>query len=135
MSDECQVSRGRSVKRTGLENFGAYQKALELFDLVVSDMEKLKTEPLCYRLVSQQIASADSICSNIEEGYGRLSRSEYIRFLDFARGSARETAGRYGRMKHWLDKRVVAKRLALLNEIMGILTSSINHLRRTRDGE
>ncbi len=119
------------MSRTGLENFGAYQKALQLFDLVVMDMEKLKTEPLCYRLVSQQIASADSICSNIEEGYGRLSRSEYIRFLEFARGSARETAGRYGRMKHWLVERAVSERLSLLNEIIAILTSSINHLRKT----
>src|SRR5688572_28685590 len=53
------------------------------FDLVVKDMETLKTNPLCYRLVSQQIGSADSICANIEEGYGRVSRAEYVRFLDF----------------------------------------------------
>jgi four helix bundle protein len=52
------------------------------------DMDALKANPLCYRLVSQQIASADSICANIEEGCGRLSRIEYVRFLDIIRGSA-----------------------------------------------
>ena len=60
------------MSQSGLESFGAYQKARQLFDLVVTDKEMLKTKtnPLCYRLVSQQIGSADSICANIEEGYG-----------------------------------------------------------------
>jgi four helix bundle protein len=93
-------------------------------------METLKTNPLCYRLVSQQIGSADSICANIEEGYGRLSRIEYVRFLDIARGSARETRGRYERMGIWLNQDVIQKRLALLDEIIGILTRSIASMRR-----
>jgi four helix bundle protein len=118
------------VSQSGLDNFGAYQKARQLFDLVVADMETIKTNPLCYRLVSQQIGSADSICANIEEGYGRLSRIEYVRFLDIARGSARETRGRYKRMTHWLSQEVIQARLQLLDEIIGILTSSIGTMRR-----
>ena len=118
------------MSQSGLENFGAYQKARQLFDLVVKDMEALKTNPLCYRLVSQQIASADSICANIEEGYGRLSRLEYVRFLDIARGSARETRGRYERMATWFNQDVIKERLALLDEIIGILTRSITSMRR-----
>src|SRR5215475_8596817 len=118
------------MSQVGLEQFGAYQKARQLFDLVAADMEKLKTNPLCYRLVSQQISSADSICANIEEGYGRLSRIEYVRFLDIARGSARETRGRYERMKHWLTEAVIQERLKLLDEIIGILTSSIGTMRK-----
>jgi four helix bundle protein len=112
----------------GLNSFGAYQKANQLFDLVVRDMSELKREPLCYRLISQQVASADSISSNIEEGYGRLSRPEYIRFLDFARGSARETRGRYLRMKHWLNEEAVQQRVALADEIIAILTKTIHTL-------
>jgi four helix bundle protein len=118
------------MSQSGLESFGAYRKARQLFDLVVKDMETLKTNPLCYRLVSQQIASADSICANIEEGYGRLSRIEYVRFLDIARGSARETRGRYERMAIWLEQGVIKERLALLDEIIGILTRSIASMRR-----
>lgn len=114
----------------GLHNFVAYQRSLELFDLVVSDMDSLRGDPRCYRLVSQQIGSADSICSNIEEGYGRLSRVEYIRFLDIARGSARETQGRYGRLKHWLSEEVVTRRGRLAGEVIAILTKSINTMRR-----
>jgi hypothetical protein len=54
------------MSQIALESFGAYQKARQLFDLVAGDMETLKANPLCYRLVSQQIGSADSICANIE---------------------------------------------------------------------
>ena len=118
------------MSQQGLEQFGAYRKARQLFDLVAADMETVKTNPLCYRLVSQQMGSADSICANIEEGYGRLSRIEYVRFLDIARGSARETRGRYERMQHWLTKDVVQQRIELLDEIIGILTSSIERMRR-----
>ena len=105
------------MSQIALESFGAYQKARQLFDLVVADMEILKSNQLCYRLVSQQIGSADSICANIEEGYGRLSRIEYVRFLDIARGSARETRGRYERMKHWFADDLIKQRIKLLDEI------------------
>jgi four helix bundle protein len=118
------------MSQNGLDNFGGYQKARRLFDLVVTDMQTLRSEPLCYRLVSQQIGSADSICANIEEGYGRLSRIEYVRFLDIARGSARETRGRYERLTSWLSQDLITKRLELLDEIIGILTRSIASMRR-----
>jgi four helix bundle protein len=118
------------MSQSALESFGAYQKARQLFEWVMEDMETIKTNPLCYRLVSQQIGSADSICANIEEGYGRLSRVEYVRFLDIARGSARETRGRYERMRHWIDQEVIQARIQLLDEVIGILTSSIERMRR-----
>ena len=70
-----------------LEEFGAYRKGRALFDLVVTDMRSVQRDPLCFKLVSQQIGSADSICANIEEGHGRLSRAEYVRSLDFAHHS------------------------------------------------
>ena len=63
---------GKDYEPEWTEKFGAHQKARELFDVVVTDMQ----------------GSADSICARIEEGYGRLSRAEYVCFLDFARGSA-----------------------------------------------
>lgn len=113
-----------------LHQFGAYQKACELFDLAVADMAPLAREPLCMRLASQQVASADSIASNIEEGYGRASRADYVRFLVIARGSATETRGRYEqRLKHWLAPEVITARVALCEEIIAILSASIRRLR------
>ncbi len=113
-----------------LQKFGAYQKALELFDLVVADLSPLTQQPSLHRLISQQFASADSIASNIEEGYGRGSRREYSQFLIIARGSAQETCGRYGRLRHWLSQTVVDTRMTLCHEIIGILSGSIDTLRR-----
>ncbi|KMQ52319.1 hypothetical protein CHISP_0586 [Chitinispirillum alkaliphilum] len=132
---ECRVSGVRKGQRgnmnqNALNSFGAYRKSIELFDLVVSDMGQLSKNFMCNRLVVQQIASADSIASNIEDGYGRLSRVEYRRFLDFARGSARETWGRYGRMKHWISTEIIGQRQGLLDEIIGILSATITTLGR-----
>ncbi|HBC86832.1 MAG TPA: hypothetical protein DCZ94_07755 [Lentisphaeria bacterium] len=112
-----------------LEGFGAYKKGMELFDMVVTDMEKLKDKPQCHRLISQQVASSDSICANIEEGYGRGSSREYVQFLRIARGSARETRGRYVRMKHWLPSSIIEDRIKRCDEVIGILGATINTLK------
>ncbi len=113
-----------------LDNFRGYQRALELFDLVAEDMSSLQENPMCWRLISQQVASADSIPANIEEGYGRESQKEYRHFLIISRGSARETRGRYLRMKHWLASDLTADRVNRCDEIIGILTKVINQMGR-----
>jgi four helix bundle protein len=114
-----------------LSDFGGYRKALALFDLVVEDTDRYLKSARCQRLVSQQIASADSVCANIEEGYGRESTKEYRRFLIIARGSLRETQGRYHRMRHWIPPEVIRERVSLAEEINRILTATINRLRET----
>lgn len=115
--------------RDKLMTYGAYVKALELFDCVVADVSPLASRAECSRLVAQQLASADSIASNIEEGYGRGTSKEYCQFLVIARGSAQETAGRYLRLRHWLPDHVPATRAVLCDEIIGILTASIRTMR------
>lgn len=112
--------------QNGLDHFQVYQLANELFDLVVEDVTPLKGEPLCRPLIGQQISSADSIPANIEEGYGRDSPREYRHYLIIARGSARETRGRYRRMKHWLPQDLIEDRLNRCDHIIGILTKVIN---------
>ena len=111
-----------------LEQFGAYQKALALFDAVVEDTTRFFGDRKLERLVSQQLASADSVCSNIEEGYGRESTVEYRRFLIIARGSLRETQGRYRRFRHWMPLDIIEQRVALAEEINRILSATIPKL-------
>jgi four helix bundle protein len=92
-------------------------------------MAVLQQDPRCYRLISQQIGSADSISANIDEGFGRISRTEYIRFLDISRGSARETLGRYKRLKHWLPQETIDARVELADRIIARLTKTIQTLK------
>jgi four helix bundle protein len=113
-----------------LNDFGAYQKANELFELVADDMTPLTRNPLCVRLVGQQMAAADSIGSNIDEGYGRGSKKEFAQFLLIARGSAREVRGRYVRMQRWLSPASVEARCALASEIIAIVTATVKKLRK-----
>ena len=88
-----------SARSGNIEEFTVYQKALELFHFVVDDVTHYLGDRKLERLVSQQLASADSVCSNIEEGSGRQSTVEYRRFSIIARGSLRETQGRYLRLR------------------------------------
>jgi len=111
-----------------LEDFGALIKVNERFEHVVNDLRPLQAEIGCKRLVEQQFASADSIAANIEEGFGRGSRKEYRQFLIISRGSAQETKGRYGRMKHWLCAETFQQRQALCTEVIAILSKTIDTL-------
>jgi four helix bundle protein len=112
-----------------LKQYGAPKKALALFDLVVADLGPLANNSILYRLIAQQLASADSVAANIEEGYGRGSRKDYAHFLIIARDSAQETSGRYERFRHWLPPATIEARVALCGEIIGILSSTIKTLR------
>lgn len=126
---ESDSDHAKQNSQNGLKGFTAYTKALMLFELVVTDLESITGKYELTRLISQQIASADSIASNIEEGYGRGSKKDYSHFLIIARGSAQETMGRYGRLAHWINPETVKERVALCSKIIAILTASIRKLR------
>jgi four helix bundle protein len=129
MKGKSESESERESGEGGLQRFGAYRKALELFDLVVLDLSKLSTDFTLTRLIAQHYASADSIAANIEEGYGRGSRKEYTQFLIIARGSAQETMGRHQRLKHWIPQTLTDQRTFLCGEIIAILTATIKKLR------
>ena len=63
-----------------------WQKSISLVKEVYSFTNSFPEEEI-YGLVSQMRRSAVSIPSNIAEGWGRMSRKNYIQFLRTARGS------------------------------------------------
>lgn len=116
-----------------LEDFTAHRLAMEMWDLVVEDMAVLTPKPVMERLVAQQLGSADSIAANIEEGHGRETTREYVRFLVIARGSARETKGRYIRLRRWFKPELIADRTARCDHVIAILTKTIVTLSQRRN--
>jgi four helix bundle protein len=66
-----------------------WQRAVQL-SINCYKLTKLFPQSELYGLTSQIRRCSVSIPSNIAEGYGRVSKQEYIRFLRIANGSVRE---------------------------------------------
>ena len=113
-----------------MENFGAYQKAMQLWDDFWPDSDVLKKDFRGLEIAKQMTRSIGSISANMEEGYGRGFGRELVQFYRYSRGSARESKGWYRRARHLLPAEIVAKRTNLLDEIIGILVAAINRLER-----
>jgi len=109
-----------------LESFGIYQLACQLFQDFWPDSEILGKDYRGRELVKQQVRSLDSICANIEEGFGRGFGKELPQHLKIARGEARESRGRYARCQYLLAAELVQQRLSILDHIIGGLTNTIN---------
>lgn len=109
------------------EDLIIWQKAVDL----ASDIYSLTEEPAMrtdYGLKDQLRRAAVSISANIAEGFERRSRSEYLNFLNIAKGSSGEVrslleiAARVG----YLDE----DRLRLLRENSRFISGSIaNHMK------
>jgi four helix bundle protein len=115
-----------------LGSFAVYGLARELFDAFWNDSEILARDFRGRELVRQQIRSLDSICANIEEGFGRGYGKEYPHYLKIARGEARESLGRFERCGRLLPAILVNDRIVILNRIIGGLTRSIMTLERKK---
>ncbi|MGP8022236.1 MAG: four helix bundle protein [Limisphaerales bacterium] len=113
-----------------LESFGIYRLAWQLFDDFWHDSELLERDFRGRELAKQQIRSLDSICANIEEGFGRGFGKELPQHLKIARGEARESRGRYKRCRHLLPPEIIAERVATLTHIIGGLTKTITSIER-----
>ena len=116
-----------------LESFGIYKLACELFDDFWNDSEILGNDYRGREMVKQQVRSLDSICANIEEGYGRGVNKEFPQHLKIARGEARESKGRYKRCARLLSADLIAQRIATLDHIIGGLTNTINTIEKKRE--
>ena len=66
-----------------------WQRSMQL-SAKIYELTKLLPKEETYGLISQLRRAAVSVPSNIAEGYGRETTTEYIRFLRIARGSLYE---------------------------------------------
>jgi four helix bundle protein len=84
-----------------------------------------------YGLTSQIRRSSVSVASNIAEGYGRRSKSEYVQFLHIALGSLREldTQLIIAKDVDLTEKKLFNPLLNEVEEMQKILVASLNKLK------
>ena len=128
--EEWPAQMPDSLKNDPIWKFEAYPKALLLYDLAWEDTDKLLKDVRGRKLAGQLIGSVGSISANIDEGFGRgIERGEYIQFLRYALGSARETRSWYYKARKLLTAEVVRHRIALCDEIIALLVVTIKQRR------
>ena len=115
-----------------LDSFGIYQIARQLFDDFWADSEILMKDSRGRELMKQQVRSLDSICANMEEGFGRGFGKELPQHLKISRGEARESRGRYERCKHLLPPEIISQRTSVLSRIIGGLTKTVQTIESRR---
>ena len=105
-----------------------WQKAMELVEVVYRLMDAFPKDER-FRLCDQLGRAVISIPSNIAEGNGRESKTEYARFLGIARGSLCETETQLEIAKRlgYVSDLSEVRELAL--SIRRMLTSLISKLR------
>jgi four helix bundle protein len=104
----------------------AYQKGLYLYDLLWQDAQLWLKDARGWLLARQVIGSADSVCSNIEEGFGRGFGRQLVQFYVYSLGSARETKGHLYRARAFYSADALNRRLALAGEVVALLITEVN---------
>ena len=66
----------RKNKNRGYRKLRAWQKAIELYQLICEKVKEIPGKP--YRLIDQILEATSSISSNIAEGYCRRSKKDFI---------------------------------------------------------
>lgn len=86
-----------------------------------------------YRLIQQIEGSAGSIMDNIAEGFERGTRSEFIQFLGYAKGSCGETRSQLYRAadRNYLTENEFKELLQIALQISGMIHQFITYLQKT----
>jgi len=124
-----EQQRRESKVADPLAKYPFYLKASSLYEKVLDDSETMGRDYRSREIVRQLVRSSGSIPANIEEGYGRGTRNEFVYFLTVACGSARETRGWYERSRRFLPPAVIEERQAEVDEIISLLVSTIRTLK------
>lgn len=108
-----------------------WQKAMRLVAAVYEISARFPKQEL-FSLTAQLRRSAVSVPSNIAEGNGRGSTSDYVRFLHIARGSLFEsqTQVEIAGQLQFIHPQQTEELLTLANEIERMLNAIISRLSR-----
>lgn len=124
--EDWQKTVPESIRSEKFWSLIAYQKGLYLYNLLWQDTDGWRKDERGQILSKQIIGSSDSICSNIEEGFGRGLGKQLVLFYVYSLGSARETKGRIYRAKAFYTLETLHQRLNLASEVVALILTEIN---------
>ena len=107
-----------------------WQKAIELFEQTVVDVERFPRKRAAWIITDQIIRSVSSINANVAEGFGRGGQREYRYHLGVAKGSATEAQDWYYKVArlNYLPEDMVKERIDILAETIKMLNSLISKI-------
>jgi four helix bundle protein len=112
----------------------AYRAALYLQHLAIGDYQVLFAAHPNGDSADQLKRAAESISSNLAEGYSRSTRADRLRFFGYSLGSSRECISRYAGARDALAEAVIDERLLLLARIRALLLGLIRSYREDTSG-
>jgi len=108
----------------------AYRASLFLIDLARRDMRRARKRDFDRELSGQLLRCAGSVSANLAEGFSRSTRSDRIRFLDYALGSTRECISWYRTAADVIPSDTLDDRYIILARIRSLLLGLIRSIRR-----
>jgi four helix bundle protein len=108
--------------RFDFQKLDVYQKSLDFLSIAEAVMNGLRG--VRGHLADQLDRASTSVCLNIAEGAGELSRKEKARFYRMARRSATESAGLFDVLQRrtLIDRRLYDEGQDILLEVVRMLT-------------
>jgi len=120
------------AKVNGFMDLVAWQKGMDLVEEIYRVSAGFPADER-FGLTAQVRRAAVSIPSNVAEGYGRSTKTDYIRFIDIAKGSANEveTQLRIAQRLRFVHARNSERALAMAIELQRILRGLGDGLRKS----
>ncbi len=115
----------------GFKELIVWHKAIEFAEIILEEIDNIKTDRKHYRLIENMEACSVSVSSNIAEGKGRYSKKEYIHYLHISRGSLYESISKsilFNR-KGWFTTKSLSRIEEKGTEVVKLLNGLINSLR------
>ena len=119
-----------------LVDLQVYQKAL-IGSIEIAALLKLPGLRKDFKLSDQLSAAADSVCSNIAEGFGQQTDRRFAQYLYIARGSANEVRAHVtvAFNREYITEQQRSDTNRTYDEIGRMLTRFIQYLRRSNRRE
>ena len=135
MGENMEYTKRRNLNR-GYMKLEVWHEAMALFQWVFKTTEGVRG--IDFKLRSQIVNAAQSISSNIAEGYCRRSINEYLQFLNIALGSSGELMTRMigllniGVLQEVGYDKFDTLHFSLENKLIALIRS-LQHKRKTGD--